>query len=424
MSAISIGCFFVVILILVSCLRKGADVFSPARVFGGVWFFSIALTDLKFSYLQHEWSALSWIVIWVGVLSFLLGIFIVNVLTMRARENSVREIRSVSQNRVINERVLFWGTTAFFLGYCLAFVVETMAFGGLPIFSPRPDVARTRFGIFGFHLFISGGMPVVLILVEEYFILVKGNGREKIILAAACLITFVTHGLLLVRYTYMVFVLAGLAFAYYSSRLMKVRNLMIFFSLIALVFVGMIQIREGRYIEHYIYIVSRMKIPLTYEWITGPYMYIAMNLENCARAVDQVQYYTYGYYTLDFVLALSGLKHWISDYFGIGISEYLTSGFNTFPFLFYSFQDFGLAGLFVLSTLSGLLVGAVYHWMKLSASFIAIILYACCVYLMGISFFNNSASYLNFNFTWISLAVINILMQRYTKKSEDFSTIE
>lgn len=411
MSTVSFICFIVLFLLLLSCLKKDADVLSPSRIFGFVWFLSVALADLKFSRLQHNWSTFSWVMLWIGIVSFYVGIFMSHVPAMQFKEYSVREIRVIIQKGVVNEKILFAGTTSFFITYCLAFVVETLAFGGLPMFSAYPDRARTSFGLFGFHLFISGGMPVVLILVAEYYILIRGNSTKKIILAVEFLVTFITHALLLVRYTYMVFIFIGIGIAYYASRLIKIRNLLIFLSVIAFAFTAMIQVREARYVQHYLYVVSQMKIPLSYAWVTAPYMYITMNLENFARSVDQMQYFTYGYNTFDFIWALTGLKHWMAQYFGIGINEYLNSGYNTFPFFFYFFQDFGVIGLFVISTFSGFVTGTVYHWMRRSATITAIVMYACCVYLMSISFFNNSASYLNFHFTLVSLAGVHILMQ-------------
>lgn len=397
---------------------KDADIFSPTRVFGFVWFFSIGLADLKLSRLQSEWSGLSWIVLWLGVMSFFIGIFIAYVLTMASKEHSVREIRRKFRLAAIDENVLFWITTVFFCAYCFAFVIDTVAYGQLPFFSSHPDRARVEFGVFGIHLFISGGMPLVLILATEYFLLVKGHSSRKFILALEFLVTFVSHLFLLVRFTYMIFLLAGAGIAYYSSRLMKMRNVVLILSLIAVTFGFIVQVRETRYVQHYLYVISQMKYPESYAWITGPYMYISMNLENFARTVDRIDHYTYGYYTFDSVFALTGLKHWMGEYFGLTTHVYLTSGYNTFPFFFVFFQDFGPMGVAMFSMISGFTVGAVYHWMKSSASLLSIVLYGCCVYLMGISFFTNSASSLNFAFLFLNLAAVNALLQYRLKMGE------
>ncbi len=391
---------------MLSCLPRKADIFSPARIFAFIWFFSIGLADLKFSRLQHEWSLFSWVAIFLGIGSFLVGNFAVSVLTSNERTYSIQQIRMMGRTQGVSEPQFFIAIIILSVLYFVCLAAETYAAGGLPLFSAAPERARTAFGLFGTHLFVAG-MPAVLLLIFEYLILVPGRRAKKYVLVFLFFGIVGSFFFLLVRFVYVMAVAMIFAVAYYKSNHLRPRNVILVLASVAAMFTIAVQVREARYVENYLYVVSQMRYSRAYASFTGPYMYIVMNLENFTHVADNIQSYTYGYYTFDFLLALTGLKHWMADYFGLSATEYLTSGYNTFPFIFYYLVDFGLVGVALFPLVLGITIRYLYYKMRATAGLSATVVYACCFYVMAISFFTNPLTMLSFVFVIAVIVVVH-----------------
>ncbi len=419
MSWISITCFVLNLFIILSCFRKDADVLSPARVFGFVWTLAIGLTDLKLSRLQHEWSLYSWLLTLLGIGAFFIGLFVVYTMNMNQPLLPVREVRRRILEEV-QERLdvsrLFWITIFIFVAYCLAFLAEVAIEGHVPIFSPRIEKARVEFGVFGLHLIVNS-MVTIMIVVVEYFLLIRRQQRRKFFLGAVFFLTAMSFFLLLQRYNYVVWAVMALGLTYYLSRHLKFRTVLIaggvFFG-----FLSIIQtIRLSQYLQKYIYWVSQMKYSETYAAFTEPYMYIVMNLENFARAMEKLQYHTYGYFTADFLLALTGLKHWLEKYFHIVRLPYLVSGYNTFTFDWWYYYDFGIPGLAVFPFLLGIAITFLYYRMRREPTLLSVIYYSMGLVLMAISFMMNPLTRLDFVVNIFLLWVIHaFLIQKRAKQ--------
>lgn len=402
MSVVSSICFFISFLVVLSCFRRGADPFSPGRVFLMIWSVAIGLADLKLSYFQTEWSFYAWVTLFVGLGAFWLGLF------LSATENILMPLQPIATSRrffseiLVHKRRLFQIILVLFVLYILCYIAEAILEGGIPILSSRPDVARVQFGVFGLHLIVST-MPTILFLIVEYFVLVKKNMRKKIALATIFFVTAVTFFGILHRFPFVGWALMSLAFVYYSSIHFRLRRVVFG----ALAFFGALAaiqtLRLVAYVRDYIYVVSRMKFSQEYAIFAEPYMYIVMNLENFARAVDRLEQFSYGYFTGDFIMALVGLKHVLADYFNLQERPFIISGYNTFPFLWQYYYDFGLIGMGILSLLLGLTIGITYHRMRSRPTLINTVLYAFFFYVMVISFFTNPLTMLNTIFNIVVL---------------------
>jgi oligosaccharide repeat unit polymerase len=386
----------ILIIIIFLSFRKGSDLFSPAKVFLAIWSLCIFLAEFKFSGYQHQWSLYGWFVLLLGLFSFLTGLFIAYVIFINKPLFGINTIRNKS--RVLDEssiKKLYYATIILFVLYVISFAIEVLAEGYVPIFSPRYDVARIEFGLFGFHLIVNLQL-IIMFLNIEYIILAKGHKQEKIIMWIIFFFTLITFTFLLQRFNFFFGGVMTIALLYYASRVIKIRNV----SIIALIFFGILiaiqSVRLSQYASQYIYLISKMKFSREYAIFTEPYMYVSMNLENMARAADQVKSHTYSIYTFDWVYALSGIKHWMADYFNINPREFLISGYSTFPFHWYYYLDFGLFGVMFFSLLTGLIIGVCYYKMRTSAQLKWIILYSIGVALMVISFFTNPLMMLTF----------------------------
>lgn len=187
-----------------------------------------------------------------------------------------------------------------------------------------------------------------------------------------------------------------LGLLYYASHALKFRRVFFVFLLFFGFLWGIQSIRLSQYVTQYIYVISKMKFAREYAFFTEPYMYISMNLENMVRAVEKLENFSFGLMTFDWAYAFFGIKHWIIDYFNITSRPFIISGYNTYPFHWYYYYDFGIIGTVLFSLLTGFLIGAVYYKMRLTSNLKWIALYSIGLGFIVISFFTNPFTMLNF----------------------------
>jgi len=407
MNPIQIILLFIFAFLVIYWFSTKLDIFSPAKVFSTIWIVAIILTLFKFSGYQFTWSTYSWIILLVGLLSFLLGNFIVFVINSDKKYYKTSEIREIfSSGDILDIVKLNVAIKVLFALYFLAFIIEAFAFGTIPILSHRPDFARTRFGFFGLHLLVNL-IPVILFLCIEYLVVNTKSKKRKLDVTIIFIITTLSYFSLLERFNYFFAFTMSLGVLYYSTKLMNFKRIFV----ISVIFITMVwilqNIRLSQYAEQFIYITSKMKYSSEYAVFTGPYMYIVMNLENMAKGVDILNQHSFGILTGDWVLALTGLKHWIQEYFNIDYRRFVYSGYNTYPFLWSYFYDFGIIGVALLSLILGFIISTVYYSLKLTPSVKWLNLYAFFLFVIIISFFTNALSSLNVIFNLIVLWLVS-----------------
>ena len=416
MSVVSLIAFGICLGIVGTAVRRGADVLSPARVYGFVWALAIGLADLKFSRLQFEWSGFSWLMLLLGVLSFLVGTLIAYVMNLGNELVPIEDMRIRLRKVSINSGRLFRSILAFFFLYILAYIIIAAVKGFIPALIVRASELRTEFSMFGLGLFIQS-LPFILLFIVLYFVFVRRCPVQKTVLVIIFLTTVGTYLLLLQRFVFLMWLVITLAFLYYVTRSIRFRTFLVGSFAIGLLFYGIQSFRFARYIQNYLYVVSRMKFSGAYAALTEPYMYIAMNLENFARGVEKLETFTYGYYTFDFLLALTGLKHWIAKYFNLVERPFIFSSYNTFPYFWVYYRDFGSIGLVVGPLLLGLIIGLLYYRMRVTPTLTNVSLYSIAVFVMVISFFINPLTMLFFVF---NIAVIYFVVRFISAKTSFF----
>jgi oligosaccharide repeat unit polymerase len=282
MTAVSWICFGLVLIILLSWLRKGSDLFSPFRVFGIVWTIAIGLADLKMSGFQHTWSLHSWLILLLGMASFVVGLWAVTVVYSDVPLLSISEIRRRLRENArssIDGRRLYLTIIVIFLAYVVSYAAEIYIEGNVPLFSPRIEKARIEFGVFGLHFFVNGMLAIMFFCVE-YLLLARGTGSRRSMVFLILFLTAGTFLLLLQRYNFMVWAIMSLGFVYYASRRLKFRHVLV----TAVVFFALLMViqsfRVSQYVQQYHFVISKMRYPASYAAFTEPYMYIVMNLEN------------------------------------------------------------------------------------------------------------------------------------------------
>ena len=406
-----ISTIFFVLAFLICCtmLRKGADILSPARVFGLTWSIVFALANLKLSKIQFDWMTSQWAMVLMGPISFIIGLFVSYVLSIGFQLRPISDVRRILKAQKINDTKLFYLVLVAFIIYVIGYIVVFLTKGQVPIFSRNPSGARTDFSSFGVGLFIHN-VPVVVFFTLIYHLLTRGNLGRKLILKIIAFIAIITYLFLLQRYSLIMISVLTFVSLYYVTRIIRLRTALLFLLLGILVFYSIASLRSGKIIQLALYTTSQMKFSTDYAIFTEPYMYIVMNVENFVHSVSKLEQYTFGYYTFNFALALTGLKHWIEGYFGIVDTPFLFSGYNTYTLFWTFYRDFGIIGISLIPLMLGLFVGCIYYSMRRHPTIELVSYYSIMVFVMAMSFFINLLGFLWFVYiiTWI-LVILKLI---------------
>ena len=334
-------CFAVVLVLIVSLFKRGTDIFSPARLFSIIWMLSIGLAELKFSRFQYEWPLYSWLMLSIAFGGTLIGMYSIYVIRFNTGIKPIKEFKNDVNKLVINEILLFKVIVIFFVVYFISYLVSYLSVGYVPLFTKHPGATRSSWGVFGLGLVVQA-VPSLLYLIAIYFFYIKGNTIKKLLLALFFFISFLLYAFLLQRYYLILFVVLLFVLWYYRTKKIKVWIIVALLLSSAAIIYLMSSVRVAKTLTGILFYISEMRFSREYSLFTEPYMYIVMNLENFASGVNTLTSYTYGYYSFDFILALTGLKHSIAEYASIGdFPGMITSSYNTYTMYFVYYRDFG-----------------------------------------------------------------------------------
>jgi len=395
MTPVQLICLLLFFSILIFTIYYKLDPLSPAKMFLFVWVIVLFLVEFKFSRFQKEWSIYSWLALLIGLISFLIGNFVVYTVYASRKIFSINELR----NKYLHE--LKFNTGKFYYSiliiaalYIFAYVIETVQFGTLPIFSAYPDKARSDFGIFGFHVIVSL-QPAIMFFCIEYIFINRQEKKKLFVIISIFLLVLVTYFFLLQRYNYFFLFTLILSFLYYTTNVINWKKIAVSLTSFITMIVFLQSIRLSKYASQFFYVISEMKYSKEYASFTGPYMYIAMNLENYASGVEKLKENAFGLLTFDWIMALTGVKHWASEYFNIGYKKYVTTIYNTYPYLWDYFYDYGFLGISILSLIGGAIISMIYYKMRTVPHIKWVSLYSCFIFVILMSFFTNSLTALN-----------------------------
>ncbi len=392
MSLVAFICFFICAGIIASTIPRGADVFSPARVFGFIWILSIGFAELKLSRLQYEWSIESWIHLLIGPVAFLLGTFIVYILNLNSKIIPLNKIRKDWNLKTINHNALLRYIIVLFSLFVAAYIVLVLVGREIPLFSSQPGQARKDFQLFGVGLFINN-VVIIISLTVLYCITEINKINSKIFLICISLLTFILYVMTLQRLDLFTTIIVSFVLIYYLKEKIRLSTTFIC-SLIILAIFLLSSVRSGLAYSYILFVTSKMRVSPYWAVITEPYMYIVMNLEMFVHSVNKLDQFTYGYYTFDFVTALTGLKHWLSSYFNLNETPYLYSPYNTYTAFWTYYRDFGILGVFLISLLGGSGISALYYSLRKRPQYPSLMLYCYSVYIMLLSIFNSQIGFL------------------------------
>ncbi len=396
MSIIAIVFFSIALLLALSYLRNQSDIFSPARLFILIWAVIIGLTELKLSWLQKEWPVYSWAMLIISLSSMLLGMFAVYVINFNKPIKTIDNIKYALANFDFDSRRILKVVVYLFFAYSISYIVIYLAVGFIPLFTNDPNSARTKWSLFGFGLIIHSA-PAVIYFALLYYLFIKKKKITKILLAVIILVTLGSFILLLQRFTIVITIVLLLVMLYYGTRKFKGSYLLGISSAFVLLIYSISTIRTSEFFILYLYKEAKMKYDRSLAFLTEPYMYVTMNLENFANSVKQYDSFTYGYFTFDFILALAGLKHTIAkSYYFEEFPFIVNKSFNTYTMFFAYYRDFGVLGLLIFPFAIGFAISSIYYWMRKNPSLHSISVYGLCVFVIIFTFFIPMLSWLHF----------------------------
>lgn len=396
MSLLTIIFFSLALLVAVSYLRNQSDLFSPARLVIIIWAIIIGLTELKLSWLQKEWDIYSWAMILISLSAMLIGMFSVYVINFNRAIQSINNIKEVIANSNFESKRIFRVVLYLFFAYIISYLVIYLTVGFIPLFTNDPNNARTKWSIFGFGLIIHAA-PAVIYFALLYYLFIKKKMATKLVLGLIILITLFSFILLLQRFTIVITIVLLLVMLYYGTKKFKGSYLLAISSAFVLLVYSISTIRTSKFFILYLYNEAKMKFDESLAFLTEPYMYLVMNLENFANSVKQYDAYTFGYFTFDFILALTGLKHPIAKASNFAEFPFIVNkSFNTYTMFFVYYRDFGVFGLLIFPFIIGFTISTIYYWMRKNPSIHSISVYGMCVFVILFTFFIPMLSWLHF----------------------------
>ncbi len=417
MPIVSFICFIIFLALLISGFKKNADFLSPARMFGMLWSFVLGIVELKQSHLQLQWSSFDWLVALLAVVTFLLGIYISFIINLDRPFLHVSQIRLSIRENGIKEKSLFRFIIIYTLVYIFCFIAEWQIEGYLPIFTSDPDRARILFGVFGLHLIVSSA-NVILFLVIQYFIFVKANFQKKAVLIFVFILGLANYVLIVQRYGFFILLMMAFCLFYYSGKRIKPRTIIIFTTILVLVIVGIQSIRVTELFTYYVFTNSEMKFSPRYAELTIPYMYISMNIENFVKYYPKIENFAYGFFTFDFLTALAGIKHWLAEYYNFEKFRMYIGGYNTYPFFWPYYLDFGIVGLAIIPFIIGFIISEIYYYIHRNPNLLTLALTTVGFAVIMISFNSDPLTRLDMMFNFIVIVLAQYLFLNRTSKAQ------
>jgi oligosaccharide repeat unit polymerase len=405
MSIVSLISFIICVLIIFSALRPNTDIFSPGRIFVLIWALAIGLTDLKFSGYQHDWSLVIWIQLLLGPFAFLIGTTLIYILNVNSEIWSLNALRSGKDIYKVDTEKLFKAVLILFFLFLIGYIIIYFKAGGVTLFSSNPGKTRREFTMFGIGLFLHNVLLVVFFTTIYYLVEKKNKFRRRILLTFS-LISLLLYGITLQRYQLFITVFLVILLLYYHTFRIKFKFVVIFTIVIVVFFFIVSSARAGEVLFFVLYRMSKMKFSPDYAIFTEPYMYVVMNLENYARSIAKTEYFTFGYYTFDFVTAISGIKHWISDYYNLNETPFLVSIYNTYSAFWTYYRDFGVLGIFFIPFLGGVAISSLYYSFRKKPTLMKIGIYGMFLFAIIFSFFNSIIGFLWFDYNLFVLILV------------------
>ena len=427
---------FVGVINFVFFFKQEKTLISIPGIFSIIWFFSLALSQLRLNINQIPFLSRTWFILWITYFALISGY----------QHFSKRKINIKSKYNNWNVHRLLDLIICLFLVVVLFFIIEWVVAGELPIFSNNPNSYLT-FSISGLHYFV---VSCVLIPPASLIYIVKtkcNNKKELFLLIMMALICFilpiliVSRQLLLLEIIITFLVLISL----YPKLELKLLVPIIIVALIAFVLLSMGRNQNNEYLNfvfnsqnnytaHYLdssFQLNEKEMSIfnklygqfdNYTRITLDnlpmsiyqiYMYISFNFDNFNYTVASLDFMTFGIKTFYPIIALTGLRFIFPIVDQLPLENYLTT-FNTSPICFSTFVDYREIGIIIYMFILGMISSKIN--IKKNDSPMEMIIYSLFCYSMMFSFFTNFFANVTISFYFILIFIGNDFIKHPNRK--------
>lgn len=321
--------------------RKYNTFLNSCSIFSAIWFLTIGLATLKLHQLQQPWKIVTFLYLEMAYVAFIIGY-------MFKFGNKVKA--KAKKNKITKKEFLIF-LSLFFLIILIAFILEVIINGYIPIFSE--DMASYQdFSVTGIHYFTVSCclmLPLTYIFIKFF----ETSVIEKIYLIFVNIICLAIPVLIVSRQLLiMTVILTAFAYMYFNPKkeikLIIVTVLGVF---IVWTFVGNFRNQNEQYLKQALQIQTDTKLSVENMQL---YMYIAFNYDNFNANVGEIHNYTLGLKSIFPVLALTGIKFFIPKNSDDDLIR-IVDVYNTYPIIMTPYEDFGGLGIFFYMLIVGMI---------------------------------------------------------------------
>lgn len=340
--------------------RKSGNPLHLRGLFSAFWVGGQALSCMKLSKLQTDWSFITWACFFVALTAFWT---VYELMERRLEQNAKYNEKENSENRGESGYGLGLFTAVVLLTFVslAAFTLEAVVLGYIPFFVRGVPHAYSYFHISGVHYFtvscvLVPSMTVVLFVTEKTL-----SVGKKTAAAIASLVALSIPILCVSRFQLIFAVILAVITFMQVSGIKKIRYLIAAAAALVPLYV-ILSIARSHDVE-YLNGIFEMKNLNTPIFITQPYMYIANNYDNFNCLVEQLPKHALGIKSMFPLWALTGLKFIKPEL--VAFPLFTTKEELTTVTLFYdAYYDFGIMGVFLFSAILGVFAA----WLMCRAS--------------------------------------------------------
>ena len=364
------------------------------------------LAAMKLSHLAKPWSNITWI-----CLCFAFGgFYIVFEILKKYRGNPYLNKERILERS--NENRLYACIIILALLSVIAFNIEAIILGFIPIFEKGVPHAYSYFHISGVHYFtvsciLVPSLSIIYINEEERLNLIK-----LLFLCIANITAMLIPILCVSRFQFMFAVLM----AFVTLLILKRERIKpIYFIAVIVVIVPvylLLSVARSHDVE-YLNGIFEMKYNFPI-FISQPYIYIANNYDNLDTLIKELPKHSFGMKSLFPVWALTGLKFVYPKIVDFPIFVNKTE-LTTVTLFYDAFYDFGIIGVGVFSAILGVISYCFERWIRSTRHAVFYMIYAQAFIYLALSFFTTWFSNPATWFYFIVTAIIFIVCEQRNK---------
>ncbi|RGY96094.1 O-antigen polymerase [Clostridium sp. AM58-1XD] len=327
--------------------RRSGNIIHLRAVFSFFWVSGQALSCLKLSRLQREWSPVTWVCFLIALTAFWLTFEV-----LERRYGSPDDFRAHFHNKKGYSKPLFEVMGALTVLSLAAFSFEAYKLGFIPLLVRGVPHAYSTFHISGVHYLTVSCVLIPALSVLYFQEDKRRSGWKRTAVVVMDAVSFLIPILCVSRFQMILAVFLALFTFILGSRGFSMTYVWTALAIIVPCYL-LLTVARSHDVEYLngIFEMKNSHMPI---FVTQPYMYISNNYDNFDCLVKYLDHFAWGMKSLFPLWALTGLKFLypaLINYPIIVNKEELT----TLTLFYDSYYDFGVAGVVIFACMLGAL---------------------------------------------------------------------